>query len=280
MKRILKANICSLILALFATSMSCSYSLASDIQLRQTVSETGFKSNSAIFDGQIQRGDAKKVVSFYIKNPTLSKLYLNSPCGDVQEAIAIGEIIKTLRLWTEVETKGKCASACFFIWMNGAWREAQGPDSMYGDAGWIGLHRPFLTNQSNSEASLAAQNYSVRSVSAYLESKLIPRRYIDYMIERPSNDIYWLKAKDILDIGISPPDIEELYIAKCHESFRRIDHQFAEAMKAQDGTGNEIRLKLESLAECTKALDNKAREEAIIKLRNGWLPKVTLQYNK
>jgi hypothetical protein len=253
---------------------------AAEIQMRQTVSESGFKSNSAYFEGQIVQGDAKKVAKFFVLNPALKLIYLNSPGGDVQEGITIGEIVKTLRVNTEVDSGAKCASSCFFIWMNGSWRRADGPDSKYGTAGWVGLHRPYLTNQSNTDGSLEAQNASVRSVSTYLESKLIPRRFIDYMTERPSNDIYWLTNKDIQDLGDSPPDIEELYIAKCGGSVRMMKTEFAAAMKAQDGSGAGLRQKLDSLLYCAMALDDKARADAVVKLRSGWMPKVQLGYKK
>ena len=48
-----------------------------------------------------------------------------------------------------------------------------------------------------------------------LEANLIPRRLIDEMMSRPSNDIYWLSNDDLYELSKSPPALEQLYLSKC-----------------------------------------------------------------
>jgi len=46
----------------------------------------------------------------------------------------------------------------------------------------------------------------MRAVRDRLENELIPRRLIDIMMSRPSNDIYWLTADDLLELGDYAPE--------------------------------------------------------------------------
>ena len=98
-----------------------------------------------LLSGEIKPGDTQKVATFYATFPSIQLLHLHSRGGDVIEAIRLGELVRTLRIQVAVQDQGICASACFFVWLNGAYRVAVGKDYREG-SGPLGLHRPDLAN--------------------------------------------------------------------------------------------------------------------------------------
>ena len=55
----------------------------------------------------------------------------------------------------------------------------------------------------------------MKQVQIYLEAQMVPRRLIDLMMSRPSNDVYWLNSKDFQEFGEYRPEVEEFLINKC-----------------------------------------------------------------
>jgi len=165
-------------------------------------------------NGEIVAGDYIKLLRLVVNNKAGARIRLNSNGGDLNEALKIGELVNKLNLETIVSKGDYCASACFFIWLNGERRTALRIQKDV-DQFNIGLHRPFLSSVTTDQASRQRQIDVQRETIRYLEDKLIPRRIIDLMMSRPSNEIYWLTETDLFEIGEFPPHIEELYIAKC-----------------------------------------------------------------
>lgn len=178
--------------------------LAADV----TMTDRSFRIN-----GQIVAGDYQKFVKL-VHQKLGTHVVLSSPGGDLNEATKIAELVNRLALDTEVKKGEICASACFFIWLNGEQRIARklNPNN---DKVNLGLHRPYLSSPTVDRNSTETQMAVQRRTIAYLENKLIPRRLIDIMMARPSNDIYWMTEADLLELGEYPSHIEELYIAKC-----------------------------------------------------------------
>jgi hypothetical protein len=233
-----------------------------------------YKQNAALLYGEILPGDTQKVARFFIKYPEVQFLILDSRGGDVIEAIRIGELVQTLRISTEVDDRGMCASSCFFMWMNGAYRLAVA-ENYRGGSGPVGLHRPFLVNPKNSEGSLQLQSKVMIEVRNYLETNLIPRRLIDIMMTRPSNDIYWLTSDDIEELSPIPPALEELYIAKCQANNRQLSTQHTQAIFKNDLQEKaRVQAQLRTMFDCTNNLDLEANAAATKKLASGWLPPV------
>lgn len=197
---------------------SYAYKLLTAINLI-VASQLGFAADVTMTDrsfrisGQIVAGDYQKFVK--LANQKLgARVILSSPGGDLNESIKIAELVSRLNLNTEVPKGEICASACFFIWINGERRVARkiNPNS---DKVSLGLHRPYLSNPTSERSSTENQINVQRRTIAYLEGKLIPRRLIDIMMARPSNDIYWMTESDLYELGEYPSHIEEPYIAKC-----------------------------------------------------------------
>lgn len=159
--------------------------------------------------GKIVPGDSVAMIHA-IKAATLREsapivLSVDSLGGDVTEALRLAEIIEKLAL--PVTLRGRCVSACFFIFASGVGRFSGKYD--------VGLHRPFLVSPQQTEESLKSQKHSIVAIREYFSKKNIPSYLIDLMMSRPSTDIYWLTVGDIELLGNYPPEFEELFIAKC-----------------------------------------------------------------
>jgi hypothetical protein len=256
---------CAVLFSLF------NQAVAADIKLSYNAR---YQQNTGLLYGEILPGDTQRVARFFIKYPDVKFLVLDSRGGDVIEAIRIGELVRTLRISAEVADRGLCASSCFFIWMNGAYRLAVA-ENYRGGSGPVGLHRPFLVNPTNSEGSLQLQSKVMIEVRNYLESNLVPRRLIDIMLTRPSNDIYWLTSDDIEELSPTPPALEELYIAKCQANTRQLLVQLEQANFKKDlQEKSRVEIQLRKMFDCTNGLDLEANAAALKKLSSGWLPPV------
>ena len=170
--------------------------------------------------GLITKGDADKLRNVIrTQKYGIATISLDSPGGDVAEAIQMAEITKPLYVMVRVAPGKFCASACLFLWLVGTPRMATAQESVQrlsklglNPAGTLGLHRPYLQNF---DSVSNKQSEVMRQVQNYLETQMVPRRLIDLMMSRPSNDIYWLNSKDFQEFGEYRPDVEEFLINKC-----------------------------------------------------------------
>lgn len=171
--------------------------------------------------GNIAKGDVEQLRNaIRTQKYGLGVINLDSPGGDVDEAIRMTEMIKPLFVTTRVKPGKYCASACTFIWLAGTPRMAVPKESAQRLArqglseagGIVGLHRPYLANFS---ALTNNQSQVMKQIQSYLEAQMVPRRLIDVMMSRPSNDIYWLNSKDFQELGEYRPEVEEFLINKC-----------------------------------------------------------------
>lgn len=186
---------------------------AAEIKLFHPFKGVTWKGSISI-SGPLIEGDAQKLVSLMISiKADFFYISLNSPGGSVIEALKMAEIIREMRAEVRTTQPGICASACFFLWLAGAHRIAGASD--LDESGWLGLHRPYLSSPTGTELSLTYQTQLMQAIATYLEQRTVPRRLIDIMMRNPSNQIYWAKSRDINEIGTIPPDLEELYIARC-----------------------------------------------------------------
>jgi hypothetical protein len=250
------------------------------------------QSNSyLLFSGEIQKGDAEKLAKVLMQaHPFGTMLVLDSPGGDVEEALRIALLAKTLHLDTVVESGGTCASACFFIWLAGNNRIADGtidgrmPKRV---AGYLGLHRPYLKSdpakKSSSTDAITRQHNVMQKTSTYLRNEDVPQRLIDLMMSRPSNDIYWMTQDDRDQLGAFSPGHEELLISRCGYSRNMFDgHDIAIGLARQRGDrAAEVRENerwntlVRAFGECQATAFPDLVEESFKnteRLRKGWRP--------
>ncbi len=216
-----------------------------------------------LYSGKIESGDADKLLGLMILNQRNSyrSVVLNSPGGDVEEAIKVADLIKQLALTTKVANQGVCASACFFVWLSGDQRLA-GVSGKH--IGRIGLHRPYQSNPSNNKSSIDKQIVIQQIVSKYMQEQLVPTRLIDAMMNKPSNDLYWLKMADLDEIGEYQPGTEELYIKKC--DYKRTDEINLYRMEDRGDIVGAMRIKdkMDKVNKCIIYLSLERRMVALI----------------
>ena len=186
--------------------------------------------------GEIEPGDAERLVSIFLAVKPIGKYYfpypkaisLNSPGGDVAEAIRIAELVKTLGLsvFTIPDGKGFCASSCFLIYVAALERSASGIDTIKtegvkGNLGPLGVHRPYMRAVQEGPSGVKRQAQIMNEMRTYLVNAGVGHSLIDKMMSHASNDIYWLSAEDIRALGQFSPGLEEQLIKKCNYNARR-----------------------------------------------------------
>lgn len=223
--------------------------------------------------GPIIAGDTRRLADFWIRNPNTTNptLFISSNGGDLQEAMALGELVSELRLSTQVESEGGCYSACFFVWLNGTNRFAAPMERTIRNLGKVGLHRPYLVRPTNDNASLLKQSKVMNTVSTYLRARNVPSRLAEIMMSRSSQDIYLLREEDLTELGVVSPPLEELQLAQCGVNLNRLGQamdRYASQSAYEDAKAAYI-----SAIDCTILLDITARTATLAKIKAGWLPR-------
>jgi hypothetical protein len=184
--------------------------------------------------GRISKGDYQRVLDFYTKNhPFLVSFKLNSPGGDVEEALKIGRLLRKYLIAASaphrlpdgrvfLESNGRrsdgkrallcegggcvCASACAFIWLGATQR-----------FGSVGLHRPRTEDPAFKALAPgdAANAYRrmLDNIIRYLDEMEAPRPIVDVMVATSSGDIRWV---DHSTYGLgNAPSFREWLDASC-----------------------------------------------------------------
>lgn len=239
-----------------------------------TAADVYLEKNVIVLSGEIRAGDAERIASLLAPKTIIVRLLVNSPGGDLLEAMRIKDIVKGLHTDVAVAKGGYCVSACFFIFLEGYYRIAT---AAYDDgtlaprenrerwSGMVGIHRPYMKTPSGNVVGVKKQEDLMRSARVYLATKAVPQHLIDEMMSRPSNDIYWLRRKDFSFLGEFNPGDEEALIAKC--GYKRLDKRIEENW-SQD--------REDQLANCNLdywyEIYQPSQSQYLAKLRTGWRP--------
>jgi len=162
-------------------------------------------------EGGIEAGDYQKVVSIIRakkKMPRYLEL-VNSPGGDMEEAIKIGEFVRKSLL--RVMVIGKCYSACSLILIAGIDRTAIGE---------VGLHRPYFEREYFSKLPLddASRKYKAleKQLEDYLQDMGSPSAIAEQMKSVQSTEIKIYEGEEFISmLGRRPSSIGEWLIARC-----------------------------------------------------------------
>ena len=170
-----------------------------------------------VLEGPIVKGDYERVLNSIRANDGNWLQYvwsLNSPGGDVDEAMRIGRLFKELYIQTQVldsNDEAKCASACFLIYIGGVIRDAF--------ANELGVHRPTFSAAEFAAMSpaLAEERYKemVDLVRRYLKEFEVPENVVAKIFMRDSRDIYWLNQQEVDQLGRKPVWLEQYILASC-----------------------------------------------------------------
>ncbi len=122
---------------------------------------------------------------------------LNSPGGDVVEALGIGRAIYKNLAMTMVRPGKECVSACVFIFVAGAVRT---PD----EGASIGLHRPLLVSWTNISAAEAHARYNglMNYLRDYFRELGISDRAFDIMMRTDSYAMRYFSPSELSDLSL------------------------------------------------------------------------------
>jgi len=166
-----------------------------------------------VLTGPIEKGDFKRFINFVKSDKSVDQrgIVITSNGGDVLEAIKIGIFIRKAGM--AVTVRGKCLSACFFIW-------AAGVNRYMHTNPVIGIHRPYYDPEYFAGLSLidADKLYASMQASArrYLIRMGISNELIEKMFTTPSDSMYRLKASDFDGIFKTSAAFDEWVKSKCN----------------------------------------------------------------
>lgn len=174
------------------------------------------KSVAIRMEGEVKKGDSEKFRLFLLRNlddystTTSRRVIISSNGGDLVEALKLASAIK--RLYSTVWIRGKCASACFFLYLSAAHRW---PTDDYS----LGIHRAYFDPVYFAGLSLANAEQKQKELTALVNSVLddnsVPKSIIELMNRTSSLEIHWLTKNEREQIEGRPAWYEELLIARC-----------------------------------------------------------------
>ena len=185
--------------------------VAADFRLAQDNTQPGVP--ILYMSGEIRAGDRDKLVNLLrsdlASTPSITDIWLNSPGGDLSEAIKIGAVIEDLGYTAIVPAGAKCASACFFIWVSASGRLAPGE---------IIIHRPYFDMRNSSQSASGFEKHyrtTSEAASLYLRQRNVPLDLVDLMLKVSSSDGYVLSEADKLRIGPMSAARTEYMVQNC-----------------------------------------------------------------
>ena len=204
-------SLSTLVVALVLTFFSSQTARSDEAVLESYCLGNAIESCFVYIDGTITKDIADELseMAAYIEAPAI---YLNSPGGDLQEALRIGRIIRaTGRLQTKIGTlegvekddfgrpidfpkNGRCESACAYAFMGGQERRL--------GSGKLGLHRFYSTERGLT--SDEAQFLSGLLVEYMVEMGVDARLFLAASKEG-ANGMYYVSEAEALDYAIVTP---------------------------------------------------------------------------
>jgi ATP-dependent protease ClpP protease subunit len=131
---------------------------------------------------------------------------INSPGGSVDASMALGRLLRGKETLIFVSDDGECASSCVFV-LAGA--EDRGLVNKNGElmGGYVGIHRPYLTDTTLTGQQVQQQIYEVENkIRSYFSEMHISQRLADDMMAIPTNNIRWLTPRELINYGLDGED--------------------------------------------------------------------------
>ncbi len=187
--------------------------------------------NMVVLEGRIDVGDFDKIEKL-AREASPTAIYLASPGGNLAEAIKIGALVRRLAWETksaeplsappemraavarslgvrDPARNNLCASACFFIFVLGIYRDGHA----------IGIHTPYVTRSELDRAPLdgVTRDGSVKlGVGQFLRRMGVPQKYLDAIYEVPKEKLRWLTEDEIqADFQGFIPEVREWVKTQC-----------------------------------------------------------------
>lgn len=240
-----------------------------DFEYREHPTGSGTRTQRLWLTGEIRPGDTARLKHFLARTyyaflSSGSYVSLDSPGGNVAEAMELAALFRQLLVKVSVQSPSRCVSACFLLYVAAPNRTASGMPNHV-----IGIHRPYFSSERTSQMSPtdaeAAHSAAFLRMRTWLQENLVPQDLIDKLIARPSTDIYWLTASDAERLASRAPWYEEWVLAKCPDILEA-EKNFVL------GKGSEsARTRLRAASTCEQNGEFKFQQEALNKLRHEML---------
>jgi hypothetical protein len=220
-----------------------------------------------VLSGEIAPGDYARLVAKIGEDPdrflSRNKLILASSQGNAEEAMKIAGLVKSL--YTEVivgPLTGRCAGACFLIYVAAASRGTDGEKL-------LGVSRPGLAESQwvelpTAQAALLEEGMQA-SVRTFLKDNEVPADIVGDMFERPPIDINWLSDDQERELAAQSPAFSRLLKEKCGWS-EDLEHAVYRGERPVED--------LQKLAECRHRITQPEARKALAQaLKDGQPPK-------
>ena len=189
--------------------------------IRFTTPKISDDCSSIQIDGQIGIGDLDNLSKLISLNdqgcpdeeiePGIS---FNSLGGDLDEAIAIGRLIREKQIATIIMPGAKCISACTIAFIGGVSRTVHGA---------YGIHRPYATSASSGpDQSLSQYNHMTNLLRSYMVEMRISPDLAEQMIKTSPDNVRFLTPHEMNSFGVigKDPVWEDLLITKNARKYR------------------------------------------------------------
>jgi hypothetical protein len=158
------------------------------------------KGDLAAFEAAIER--VSQTARTQIAGVSFVTVELNSPGGDVVEALGIGRVIYEHSAFTMVRQGQECVSACVFILAAGAVRTPLGSAN-------IGVHKPLLVAWHHMDYNQARAKYNglMQYLRQYLLDLGVSADAYDIMMRTSSSDMRYFSPTELERLrlrGVSP----------------------------------------------------------------------------
>lgn len=167
-----------------------------------------------VLSGEIKGGDYESLKAFAKKDGLFwaRTVVLASPGGDLLEAIRIGNFLRKTFTPVFVNPKvGKCASACFLIYVAAVRRS--------GVASSLGIHRPYFSPLDFGRLPLEEvqkkHDQLMAAVKSHLQAQQVPHYLIDKMFSLASTEVYWLNEDDLDSLGLRANWWDQVMVDRC-----------------------------------------------------------------
>ncbi len=291
---------CRVIFMLAATYMLCTPLISAEIRDDHFYKDCC----AAVIEGEIKEGDYEKIKLFVLGGSSddfhlVSKVFLASPGGNVEEAIKIGRLLRTLKIATIIPSKMQndlrvlvvkghglinennylCTSACFLVFVAGIQRD----DEISGlHEPLLGIHRPYFyegdLRHMNGDNVMASAGRIKAIYESYLRDMGVPQKYIDAMIATPKGNIRWITKDEFqADFKGFIPELFDWVAVRC-EKLTESEKALWEIMKDRPGGTltdsdqiivKKILFKLVEQRQCENEVQGQLFIEALLKAREG-----------
>jgi hypothetical protein len=166
---------------------------AAPSRLEFTTTAEGLPDGAVLLNGSIADGDAVRFADWLEERPNLpSSIALNSPGGDVDDALEIGRLIRARNLPVVIASGAVCFSACPYILAGGTERQVS-------REGFVGVHQHYFGENTYLPAFLLVSDIQAGQgqVMTYLGEMGIDPLVMSKALITPPDDIYILLPDEL-----------------------------------------------------------------------------------